>query len=166
MPKAKDREINNAHSADDRMDAAIAYVCMGSSKGAARITGIPASTIRQWTNMDWWPDLIIKVHNKNDKKLQAHLTKMIDLAFGKAQIRLEQGDPVIINKQLEYKPVSAWDATKIGATLMDKRALINSRPRGSQKIKNEKDRTNKLKEQYGNIGKDLEEESSNDKALH
>lgn len=113
------------YSWQDKMSAAIAWVMTGSSLKASKLCGVPDKTIRNWTDQDWWPDLIHQAMDMKNTELDALQTTLIHKSLEQVQERVEKGDPVKSKDGgIMYKPVSARDLAWIAAVMIDKRAAV------------------------------------------
>jgi len=137
------------YSLKDRLEAAMAYLVTGfNAAKAAKICGIPERTVREWTDTDWWPDVMAKAKLEKQAELDSNMTEIIHKAASRVRERLEQGDPFVTKDgTVQFKPVTAKDATMVTAIMADKRALIRGEPtRRTQQVK-ESDRLEDIKKQ-------------------
>ena len=141
-----------------KLDAALAYLISGfDSEKAASMLGksVASRTIREWTETDWWPDMIAKAKIEKQAELDASMTHVIHKAMDQVNERLDKGDPFIrktpkLKKdenggtysidEIGFKPIGGKDATMIVAILSDKRALIRGEPTRRTEMIKEKDR--------------------------
>jgi len=99
------------------------FFVTNSSKKASEMTGVPASTIREWkNNSEWWAETLVLVKKAKNAELDGKLTKMMgDLTKG-ISTRLVEGD-LKLNKygELTAVPVSAKDQSAIMKVISDLR---------------------------------------------
>jgi hypothetical protein len=117
--------MSGKHPVELRMQVCAAYLASGDSEKVARLTGVPARTIRDWTGQDWWQDATEQLRERHERQLDARLSAIIDTATAAVQDRLEHGDEVTgKDGTLLRRKVSARDAAIISAVAFDKRALL------------------------------------------
>lgn len=155
MPRGETRDLN------DRITAAYAWIVTGSCEKASKLCGIPARTIRDWTNTDWWVDLIQEARKHKQQELDAQLTGIIHAAGEELMDRILNGDEVMKKDgTVARRKVPAGTLGIILATQVDKRAIIRGEPtsiRGEKKT---------IKEQLENVAKELQELGSIHDELH
>lgn len=115
---------------EQKMEAAVAYVCTGSAKAAATLCEVPRSTISSWVaDAEWWPDAIGEARRRKQKELDGKLTGVIDSTLRQLQDRIANGDEVVgRNGEVSRKKVGARDLAIIAGTMYDKRALLRGDP--------------------------------------
>lgn len=117
------------HAPNLRQQAVATYLATGDSNQAAKLTGIPARTIRSWFDQDWWIESTERLRAQHEKQLDAKLTAIIEKAMDVTLDRLEYGDEVIGKDGAPVRrKVSGRDAAVIGGVAFDKRALIRGQP--------------------------------------
>ena len=80
------------HSVERKIEAVSAYVVTGSSLLAAKATGIPAPTIRQWKNKTcWWDEAIQSAKLQLDGKLEAGLRNGLERGLEIIQRQMLEG---------------------------------------------------------------------------
>ena len=119
------------YSPASKQRAAVAVVAHGTSKAASQVTGIPASTIRDWRNNDPnFAELLQDAQTEFSEQLQAQLTQIIDLAHANVLDRLRHGDEQVNARTGERVrvPVRGKDCAIIGAVAIDKLRIIQGQP--------------------------------------
>ena len=121
---------NNKYTIDQRVQAVCYYAVLGNSLKVERLLGIPASTIRHWRGMDWWPIVISEVRKAKDQELDAMLTDVMHKATEQLLDRVENGDEVVTKDgDIVRKKLGAKDLAVAGlAVPYDKRALMRGDP--------------------------------------
>lgn len=137
-----------------KLEAAIAWlVSGGSSKKASNLLGYSGNkkrvadrTIREWTELAEWPDLVHKAKEVLQDDLDAAETEIIHKAVGKIVERLDKGDPYVKKDQtVGYKPMTGKDTTMVLAIMSDKRAMIRGEPTRRTETVKESDRLDTIK---------------------
>lgn len=122
---------DSKHSPDVIIQCIVYYSVSGDMNYVSRCTGVPSSTIQKWRSTPWWKECLREVQKEQQQRLDAKLTKLIDLSVEKLNERIVKGDAVVSLKDgvvKGYKPVSALDLTKITCMLYEKRALLRGDP--------------------------------------
>lgn len=116
------RRGTHGHTPDERLQAALAWTITGTSQGASTICGIPASTIRDWSNQEYWPALVAEARQLKQEELDAALTSIVDKCTKLIAQRLDSAmnDPDI-EKGVRGLAITA-------AVAIDKRALLRGDP--------------------------------------
>ena len=108
----------------EHMQAAMAYIITGTYKGASKLAGIPRTTLRDWSDEDWWSDAITEAKKRKNDELDATLTVVIHKAIQGASEAVERGDPVKMKidgvEVIKYKPMTGKDLP-----IINKRLNIN-----------------------------------------
>ena len=121
--------MGSKYSKEDYQKAALAYCMTGSSIKAADMTGIPSKTIRGWTAREWWPECLQEAKDKNQAKLDAVYSGIIEKGTNQLIDRVDNGDFVLKKDgELTRKPMSGRDLVIAIGTIQDKRALIRREP--------------------------------------
>ncbi len=119
------------YTRDDRYKAAAALVSNGNSKAASRQSGIPASTIRHWSQNDAdFQMMCQEVRTEFGENIKFKLAEIIDEAADQTLDRLRHGDVVRDTKSgdLVRVPIKGKDAAIIGAVAFDKLRLAENQP--------------------------------------
>ena len=119
------------HPREDRYKAAAALVATGNSKAASRESGIPASTIRHWSqNDDDFQMMCQEIRIEFGEKIQSKLAEIIDESADQTLDRIRNGDVIRDPKtgELVRVPIKGRDLAIIGAVAFDKHRLILNQP--------------------------------------
>ncbi len=119
------------HTRTDRYKAAAALVATGNSKAASRESGIPASTIRHWSqNDDDFQMMCQEVRTEFGEKIKFKLAEIIDESADETLDRIRNGDVIRDTKtgELVRVPVKARDLSIIGGVAFDKLRLAENQP--------------------------------------
>lgn len=150
---------------DTKLEAAIAYIITGNSLEAAKLCNVPDRTIRYWTTMSWWEDVLAEAHRVKQKELDAIWTALIHKAADGIRKRIDQGEARLIAKTGEIKqvPVTAKDLAVIMSIATEKRALLRGQPtQRKENVTTEK----KLEMIKGALGDKADTDLNEDKQLH
>lgn len=147
---------------EDKWQAALAYCVTGSTIKAGKITGIPERTVREWTEKDWWADMVGEAKASKSEELDAMWTGVIHEAVTEATDRVIHGDFYVEKNtgELKRKPMSGREAALIAAIGYDKRALGRGEvTRRTENITTERklDKIKKGLEKLGEQVDDIEE---------
>lgn len=109
-----------------KIDAVALYLATGNMQLVADHTGVSYMMIRRWVKSEWWKDLTAEVKATKRVKVDSKLTQIIDLALGKVEDRLVNGDVVMNFKtgEVERREVSMKDALKASTDLMQRQEAI------------------------------------------
>jgi len=126
---------------DERVRVVAAQYMTGSSKQASDMTGIPASTIRDWKkNAGWWDEVLHLVKRQKQAQLDGQITSIIDKLIAGLVHRLDMGDEKVgRGGELVIVPVSAADQARILKTVHDVRQLVRGEPTSRSENTNAKD---------------------------
>ena len=119
------------HALEDRYKAAAALVATSNSKAASRESGIPASTIRHWTqNDDDFQMMCQEIRTEFGEKIKIKLAEIIDKSADQTLDRIRNGDVIRDPKtgELVRVPIKGRDLAIIGAVAFDKHRLILNQP--------------------------------------
>lgn len=119
------------HTRERRYKAAAALIASGNSKAAASESGVPASTIRHWSQHDDDFQMICQeIRSEFGEKIRGKLAEIIDQSAIQTLDRLINGDVIRDAKsgELTRIPVRGKDAAIIGAVAFDKHRLIDNMP--------------------------------------
>lgn len=96
-----------------RYEAVILYKTTGNMAAVSRSLGIPERTLLMWKKSSWWPQFEDDLLQQKKAITSSRLEKLAQKAAEITADRLENGDWVFINGNLERKPVNALVANKI-----------------------------------------------------
>lgn len=140
-----------------RIEALTILAATGILTEVQKLTGVPASTVRQWLKEQWARDLLDEIRNENDFAIDSKFTGIVHTALNGLSERLENGDSKILKDgSLVRIPVSARDLAIITAINVDKRQLLRGKPTSRSETVNEGNRLKKLEEMFLKLGKPVE----------
>ena len=133
MKRITVREVNRpvkahhvAWSEKQKFHAAATYLLTQNWVITSNITGIPTDTLKRWSKLPWWSDLLLEVKRTQRAEQKGKLTKLVEKALSVVEDRLDNGDFVLNNKtgQITRKPVNAIVANKILGDSFDRNILL------------------------------------------
>jgi hypothetical protein len=135
---------------DDRIRAATVYAMTGNAKRVEEITGIPSTTVRQWKNTEWWPQVIDRIRRDGDDELDVKLTGLIDKTTKEINERLDKGDYIYNTKtgDIVRKPIGGKDLSVMTSIFVDKRSLLRKKPKMGGDTSSTNERLKKLAEEF------------------
>lgn len=139
LPKAG----THGHTPEDRLRAALAWVVTGTSQAASDVCGIPASTIRDWSNQEYWGALVSEARQLKQDELDAKLTNIIDKCAQRLTERLDSEEGVS-KAQLNQIAITM-------AISMDKRSLMRGDPTSRTERVSSEERLTKLKDEFAGM---------------
>ena len=173
VPIAKDKKQNEwdyytdiydpraIYSAEQKIQAAGAYLVTGTCKASAKICGISHQTISSWKNKsEWWPSVISKLKKDKQDELDAIMTGLIETLSVAMADRIDNGDEYFDSRtgSLYRRKMSGKDVVTSLAILYDKRAMLRGDPTSiTQKISSG-DQMKLLKDEFTKIAKDIAHE--------
>ena len=120
------------YSNQQRIEAAVYYLVHGSLTKTAKACGIPLTTLYDWKQSEWWPELCEQVRSEKESEFQAGFSRIVQAAIGEIEDRLEKGDVKLVKTKDGYEqkmvPISAKDATVIAGISYDKLRLSLNLP--------------------------------------
>jgi hypothetical protein len=120
------------YGVQERVGAVVAFMVHGSIRRTAEAVNLPASTLRDWKNQEWWADLYAEVRAEKESEFQAGFSRIVQAAIGEIEDRLENGDVKLVKGKDGYEqqrvPISAKDATVIAGISYDKLRLSLNLP--------------------------------------
>ncbi len=153
--RALPRQGTHDYTPEERYHAALAWTITGTATGASEVTGIPARTIQDWTNAEWWTLLVADARAAKQAELDARLTMIIDKAASRTIERLEHGNAHVLKTgELVYVPVPAQQAATTLAIAYDKRALMRGDPTSRTERVSTEDRLARLQTTFRQVGRD------------
>ncbi len=138
------------HTRADRYKAAAALVATGNSKAASRESGIPASTIRHWSQND--DDFLLmcqEIKTEFGEKIKYKFAEIINESADQTLDRLQNGDVIRDSKtgELVRVPVKAKELAIIGAVAFDKLRLAENQPTNIVQHENSEEHLKRLADQ-------------------
>ncbi len=130
------------YAIDDRIRAVVSYLTTGSQAATSRMLGIPASTLCEWRQTEWWEAVSDEVRSQHEDRFRAGFAAILDRAQLAVLDRLEHGDSKLVRvretrseggtKDFEFEarrvPVSMRDASLTAAIFYDKLRLSLNLP--------------------------------------
>jgi transposase-like protein len=85
--------FTHKYTLEQRQEVVNLYVAYGNnSKQASKKSGIPAPTIRAWTQTKWWAEMVEETVGRHKKKMDGKLTHVMDQAIKQLLDRVQNGD--------------------------------------------------------------------------
>jgi len=119
-----------SHYSDEQRRAVIAdYFVTGNITKTADMNNMPRRTVGTWIKSEWGVEMLAEVRHEKGEEFDAHLTKLIDVAFDEAEDRITNGDyRVTKDGKLIRVPMGGKELVISGATVYDKRQLHRNHP--------------------------------------
>jgi len=119
-----------SHYTNEQRRAVIAdYFVTGNITKTAEMNNMPRRTVGTWIKSEWGVELLAEVRHEKGEEFDAHLTKLIDVAFDEAEDRITNGDyRVTKDGKLIRVPMGGKELVISGATVYDKRQLHRNHP--------------------------------------
>lgn len=150
------------HTKDTVIEAAKIYIVHGTLAAVSKEMKIPYTTVRVWSQKDWWPILLEEIKYLKNIQLDGQYTSILEKSLKAVIERLEHGDEVVVGKQLRRRKVSARDAALISAIMFDKRQLLRGDPTQiAQNNFSVDDRLAKLQDTFEELAKKANEKVIN-----
>jgi len=116
---------NTRATDEDRARTVALYVATGSVTDVSELTGFSRQIIHRWMQEPWWPVLLDKVKKEHNDRLDAGISKVINLSVDQLEDRVQNGDSHLAKDgQIVRVPVKARDLAGTIGTLFDRRQLI------------------------------------------
>jgi hypothetical protein len=142
------------YGVQERVGAVVAFMIHGSIRRTAEAVNLPASTLRDWKNQEWWADLYAEVRAEKESEFQAGFSRIVQAAIGEIEDRLTHGDVRLVKTRDGYEqrrvPISAKDAVMVSAIAYDKLRLSLNLP---TTISSSQKSLTELSEEFRNIAK-------------
>jgi len=75
------------YSNQQRIEAAVYYMVHGSLTKTAKECGIPLTTLYDWKQSPWWPELSEQVRSEKEAEFQAGFSRIVQAAIGEIEDR-------------------------------------------------------------------------------
>ena len=152
---------NTKYSPEQRLFGVFAYVISGSSRKAAKLTGISDTVLRDWKRTSvWWDEAVLEVRRLKQDQLDAGLTTLIHKSVGELEDRLYNGDEHVTSSgERLRKKVSARELAYIMSTLTEKRSLLRGDPTSRTEKLDSKSVLADLKEQLEDFSRSKREKT-------
>jgi hypothetical protein len=117
--------MTNEYTAQDKLNAAIFYVLTGNSVQTSQLCGVPDRTVREWTQQEWWADVLEEARNYHNLEIESLYLSIQKKAAEELKQRVEKGDlKVFANGFEKTVPVTAKDLSVILGITTEKLALM------------------------------------------
>jgi hypothetical protein len=115
-------------SIDKKTQAVIAYLTLGKMPLVEAATGIPAGTVHQWKQQEWWGEMVNQIRREDNVITDSRLSKILDKTMSVIEDRLENGDWMYDPKsgKMVRKPVGMRDAVTVAESGWNRRDIIRS----------------------------------------
>lgn len=100
------------------------YLIRGNVNAAAKEVGMSVSICRTWVAKDWWPILLEEIKYIKQIALDGQYGNILEKSLAAILDRLENGDEVVVGKELMRRKISGRDLALISAIMFDKRQLL------------------------------------------
>lgn len=115
------------YSDEQRREAAVLLAVHGTAEHVSKLTGIPPSTLRDWTKQDWFKPIVAEVRRQNALEMDAAFTRVLVSASVQIQDRIEHGDVVLTKDGTQVRrPMSGKDLAVVAGIVHDKRERARS----------------------------------------
>jgi len=130
------------------------FMVHGSLTKTSKACGIPLTTLFDWKQSEWWPELSEQIRSEKESEFQPGLSRIITSAIREIEDRLEHGDVRLVKTKPGHEqkrvPISAKDATMVAAISYDKLRLSLNLPTS---ITTTQKNLAELSEEFRNIAK-------------
>ena len=162
VKEKKNKPYEPGHWSEKKhLEVITTYLATGNVAETSRLCNIPAVTVRNWMQKDWWEATVREIQSGDGQKQDNKMTKVIDRALEMLMTRIEEGDYQYDQKtgRLVKVPLKARDLERVASGLFDKRQLIRKQPTTLKESDlNQAERLLKLAQQFSEFaGKKVEE---------
>lgn len=115
------------HTTEEKINCVALYATCGSMLQVSKYTGVDYDLIRAWKcRAPWWQDTIQKIRLKQQDRLDASMTAIIDSTMKGLADRVEDGEYIQNPKtgEIARVPMKSRDLAILTGIIFDKRALI------------------------------------------
>lgn len=114
---------------EKRLEAATIFAATGNCETVQELTGVPATTVRNWRKEEWFRDILREIRDENNDKIDAIFSQIVEKAAKDVLERLENGDHKLTREgNIVRVPISAKDLSLVTAINVDKRQIIRGQP--------------------------------------
>lgn len=141
------------YSPDQKLEVVMTFAVTGSMAEAARRTGVPVGTIRQWKNRPapWWDECLTYCRNVLRDKADGRLTGLMHALADELEDRIRNGDEVVVQGQVFRRKMSGKDCATTFGILHDKRALMRGDATSRSERKDTTGELNKLQREFDRL---------------
>lgn len=86
---------SSGYSSEVKLNAVMIYATCGSIRKTSQVSGIPRITLVNWTQSDWWPEVLPLALELTNKKFSAKLNGIMSMALDNLEDILENGEEVL-----------------------------------------------------------------------
>lgn len=109
-----------------KMQVLTAYLATGNLRIASSMYNVPYKTCEGWKTTPWWKERVAEIHEEDNIKLDAKLTKVMEKTLAQLEDRVENGDYYIDRRTGKQKrlPANLRDIHRVASDLIDKQKMI------------------------------------------
>ena len=147
------------YSVEERLNAAMLYVCEKSLKEVHRKTGIPYMTLIDWKRLtEWWAPVVQECRRRKQDELDSTMTHMIDNAINGILDRIANGDVKLdkMGNQIRV-PMSGKELAWVTGVMFDKRASLRGDPITHSRNVSSAESLQQLKDQFKTFVNQMEQ---------
>ena len=92
----------------------------------ASLTNVPRDSIKNWTKLPWWKEMVSELQNEEAIKLDKKLEKIVEKSLQATEERLENGDYYLDQRtgKIRRIPVKLRDVHTVTKDLIDRRKML------------------------------------------
>lgn len=123
--------LSTGYWADEIKDKAVSlYASCGNLSQVARELNVPLKTMQKWKEAEWWKDKTKQLQSEHQDKVDAKLSKAIDIALDGLTDRLVNGETIVDPRTGKERivPAKLRDITTAFNTVLDKRQVLRKQP--------------------------------------
>jgi hypothetical protein len=131
LPSPSSRGVRSGWYPDSvKQDALKLWLVTGNLSQVSTSMNIPYDTLKVWRHSKWWAELSQEIRTEGHLALSAKMQKIADKAMTETLDRLENGEPVVIQKtgEIVNKPVSMRDAHQVAVSFQDRALKLQNSP--------------------------------------
>lgn len=152
------------HTEETRHKAVLYWFAYRSWGRVSRKLGVPVSTLRAWSRMQWWQDSIAEIREKYQKKLDSQYTHILDKVAESILDRLRNGEErVTASGKVVRVGVGARDLATLLRDVQSNRALIRGEPTQRRETVNTEKTLDKVQDFFEKEHPDVQPAKSNRK---
>jgi hypothetical protein len=143
-------------SDSQKIEMVTTWLATGNLALTAATLGIPEVTARKWKASPWWKQMVEDFRQEENISLDSKLSKVVSKSVEQLLDRVEGGDYQYDQKTgaLVRKPISARDAAKITADMLDRRDILQGKKEQvSDSTRKVEDRLLKLADEFSRFAK-------------
>ena len=151
-------DSRSKYSVREKLQAVTIWVLTGNLHETSRKLGISVEAIKYWKReKDWWKEAVARIKLQRNEKLDADLTRCMDLSIEQIQDRIINGDEVILKDgEKARKKLNGKDLAVMLSILKDKRAMMRGDTAISRSERNTQTEVlSQLKDSFEKMSKDI-----------